>query len=109
VSEAPDQGRPTAFRIDISPDVSAGRYANFLAVWHTRHELTLDFATTGPAEEPEGASGPLVVPCQVVARIKVSPSVVFDMLRALSDNLAGYEERFGPIAPGGNGDNEEQT
>ena len=37
------------------------------------------------------------VPCQVVARVRVPPTVVFDYLRTINENLSTYEANFGSI------------
>ena len=79
------------------PDaLSGGVYANFLGVWHTAHEFTLDFAVTQPAglaQNPDGATVTRV-PCQVVSRVKVPPTVLFDFLRTLNENLTAWEQNF---------------
>lgn len=89
---------PTQYELRVPPELEGGVYANFLGVWHTAHEFTLDFAATLPAEPVETPDGQLVkVPCRVTARIKVPPTLVFEVLRALNLNMTGYEERFGEI------------
>ena len=87
------------FEMSISESDVIGVYSNFLGVWHTAHEFTLDFAVTQPAMagvDDEGA--PVTrVPCQVVARVRVPPTVVFDFLRTINENLSTYETNFGSI------------
>jgi hypothetical protein len=34
---------------------------------------------------------------RVVARVRIPPTIVFDLLRAVNENLAQYEEAFGEI------------
>jgi hypothetical protein len=89
------------FQINIPEQELGGSYANFLAVWHTAHEFTLDFAVTQPVEpiDPNDESAGIRVPCHVVSRVKIPPSVVFDVLRALNQNMTHYEDTFGPIKP----------
>ena len=87
------------FDVDVPEDQAAGQYANLLNVWHTAHEFTLDFATTMP---PEGAVDEddqefVRVPVRVVQRVKVPPTLLFDIIRALNDNMTRYEDAFGPI------------
>lgn len=89
---------PTHYELRVPPELEGGVFANFLGVWHTAHEFTLDFAATLPAEPTETPDGPaLRVPCRVTARIKVPPTLVFEILKALNTNMTGYEERFGEI------------
>lgn len=91
-------GPNVTFRMDVPPEETGGRYANMLSIWHTAHEFTLDFGATQPPEQAEGDPGsPVVVPCRVVSRIRIPVSVVFDVLRALNENMTRYESAFGEI------------
>jgi hypothetical protein len=85
------------FEMSISENDVIGVYSNFLGVWHTAHEFTLDFAVTQPAMAGADEQGNAVtrVPCQVVARVRVPPTVLFDFLRTINDNLSTYESNFG--------------
>jgi Protein of unknown function (DUF3467) len=95
----PEGQRPTEFQMVVPPDQEGGAYANFLGVWHTAYEFTLDFATTQPAQvaDPDDPESPVTVPCRVVARVKIPATVLFDVLRALNENMTRYEESFGEI------------
>jgi hypothetical protein len=85
-----------SFEVRLSEEMEPGVYANFLGVWHTGHEFTLDFAATQP---PTSTDEGTVVPCRVVARVKIPPTLVFDIIKTLNANLTGYEETFGDIKP----------
>lgn len=94
----------TEFQIIVPPDLERGAYANFLSVWHTPFEFTLDFAALELPQrtDPENAESPVRVPCRVVARVKIPPTVLFDVLRALNENMTKYESTYGEIRrPGG--------
>lgn len=82
------------FEFRIDPEIEGGTYANFVVVWHTAHEFTLDFAATLPAENRDEG---VVVPARVVTRVKLPVSVVFDLLQAINDNMSKYESAFGAI------------
>ena len=91
--------RTTHFELNVPPELEGGAYANVLGVWHTVYEFTLDFAAMQPPQvvdenDPNSAA---VVPCRVVSRVKVPVTVVFDLIRALNENMTKYEERFGEI------------
>ncbi|MFH1104968.1 MAG: DUF3467 domain-containing protein [Actinomycetota bacterium] len=88
--------RPT-FTLRVPDDRETGVYSNFLSVWHTIHEFTLDYAVSLPVIESP-------VPTLLVSRIKIPPTVVFDMIRMMNDNLNRYEARFGPIRTPGDTD-----
>ena len=80
--------------------MEAGVYANGLAIWHTPHEFTFDFfVSSQPPVEARNAEGELVIraPHRQVARVRVPPTSVFDIIRTISQNLALYEQKFGPI------------
>jgi hypothetical protein len=91
---AQEGGQPTEFQVQVPPELEPGVYANFLGVWHSPYEFTLDFAVTQP---PEPGEDVLTVPCRVVARIKMPVSVIFDVIRTLNDNMTKYEQTFGEI------------
>lgn len=81
------------FQINVPDALEAGTYANGAMVWHTAYEFTLDFITLQPGDP----DSPDVVPCRVVSRVRIPPTVIFDLLRALNDNMTKYEQRFGEI------------
>lgn len=83
------------FAISIQPHLEGGVYSNVLGVWHTGHEFTLDFAVTQPPTEDE--DGGAVIPCTVVARVKIPPTLAFDIIKTLNENMTRYEEVFGEI------------
>lgn len=84
----------TEFEIRIPPDLEAGVYANFLSVWHTGYEFTLDFSVTEP---PQSTDAGMKVPCRVVSRIKVPVALIFEVLKALNANMTQYENTYGDI------------
>lgn len=84
--------------IRVPPEMESGVYANVVGIWHTPHEFTIDFSVLqpiGPAEH--GEPGAMAVGATVVARVKIAPTLVFDVLRALNENMTGYEAMFGEI------------
>ncbi len=87
------------FDFRVPDDQEAGVYANALTVWSTPHEFTFDFAVTLPPFTDD--QGLVVVPARVVARVKVPPTMMSEMLNAISKNLVAYEQRLGPIAAPG--------
>lgn len=62
-----------------------GVYSNLMQILHTKEEFVLDFFLISP---PEGI---------LSSRVIMSPGHVKRMAKALSDNLARYEEKFGKI------------
>ena len=103
-----DEERPTEFQIQVPNDLEAGVYANFLSVWHTAYEFTLDFGVTQPPQvDADDPDGPVRVECRVVSRVKIPVTVLCDVLRALKTEgslksvghrLASFEERQRVVA-----------
>lgn len=95
--------------IDVPPELEAGVYANFAAVWYSPYEFTLDFAvfTPGGADEDQPAEVSLTRRVRLVSRVKLSPAIVFDVLRTVSDTMSAYEQLFGEIRRPERGDGEE--
>jgi hypothetical protein len=95
----PPQPQPE-FVFQVPDDLAAGVYSNVARVWHTGMEFTLDFAVTQIAKSvtfEDGGQEKVVIPARVVARVKIPPPVLFDLMQALSTNEKGYEDQFGPI------------
>jgi hypothetical protein len=87
------------FSFQVPDELASGVYSNVVAIWHTPYEFTLDFASTQPVqvvEDDDGNRRP-VIPARVVARVKIPPAAVFELMQALSTNERVYEERLGPI------------
>jgi hypothetical protein len=81
-------GQP--IQIDLDEVMAQGMYCNLVLINHSDTEFVLDFAFLQPAA-PQA---------RVRARILSSPRHTKRLLRALENNLARYEERFGKIDEG---------
>ncbi len=90
---------PAVFELQVPDDLAAGVYSNVVGVWHTPYEFTLDFAVMQPSQMGTDADGQpvMVVPTRVVARVKIPPATVFELMQALSTNEKIYETSIGPI------------
>jgi hypothetical protein len=80
-------------QISVPESLAGGAYANAAMVWHTPYEFTLDFVAT----QPPDIESPNVVPCLVTARVKLPVTVIFDLLKAINENMTRYEAAFGEI------------
>lgn len=87
----------TLFEVQVPPELDLGVYSNFLGVWHTPYEFTLDFAQTLPPQPAEGDESAVVMPCRVVARIKIPVALIFNLMQALNENMTRYEAAYGVI------------
>ena len=93
----------TQLSINIPEPMQAGAYADAAVVWHTRDGFTIDFlAPVGPPAPAEGQDGQQVQTSTVVARVRLPVGVIFQVARAISENVAVYEQHHGAIGgPGG--------
>ena len=72
-------------KINISPQIQGGVYANNLMITHTREEFVMDFSVITP---PVGT---------VTARVITSPGHMKRIIAALQENVKRYEAQFGMI------------
>lgn len=88
------------------PELEGGTYANSVAVWHSRHEFTIDFAATLPPQRQTTQHGEnvVVVPQRIAARVKIAPTMLFEIVKALNENLTKYEHKYGNVNPPGGDD-----
>jgi len=77
-------------QIEIDENVARGTYTNLALISHSETELLIDFLFLQP-QTPK---------TKVLTRIVTSPIHAKRFLAALSDNIAKYESRFGPINAG---------
>lgn len=80
-----------AVQISVPEGQKHGAYANFLVVTHSPHEFTLDFCQVITGSDPGSMTA------EVVSRVKVAPTMVGKLIRALNDNLSLYEDKFGLV------------
>jgi hypothetical protein len=89
---------PPQFEIDLPPEVVAGNYADFANVWHTPAVFVMDFVTLAqPPREQDTSEGErvAVVPARVVSRIRIPPEQVFELAKALTQQLEFWEQETG--------------
>ena len=72
-------------KIKAKDEELKGTYSNLMQVLHTKEEFVLDFFLVSP---PEGV---------LVSRVIMSPGHTKRMIKALGENLAKYEEKFGKV------------
>jgi hypothetical protein len=73
-------------RLNIAP------YADMALVGHNQHGFTIDFVALDAMSND-------VMDGTVVARVKLPPSVIFQIASAIAENVDKYEQSFGPITP----------
>lgn len=82
---ADEPTRPRQIPIKVTDDVVGGVYSNHMVVSHTQEEFFLDFFSMLPEAG------------KLSARVIVSPGHMKRVARAMAENIAKYEARFGAI------------
>lgn len=92
--------RKVNLNLEIAPEFKMGAFADAAIVWHTEHEFTIDFiCPVMPGQE--GADGIVQQAAAVVSRVRLPVGVIFQVARAISENVSQYEKNFGTIGAGG--------
>lgn len=78
-------------KIELSPEVAVGKYANLAVIAHSPSEFFFDMICLAP-NTPQA---------KVQSRIIMTPENAKQLLMALQDNIAKYEANFGTITPKG--------
>ncbi len=74
-------------KIELSPEVASGNYANLAVIAHSPNEFFLDFIQVVP-NKPQA---------RVQTRVVMAPENAKNLLFALRDALTKYESVFGEI------------
>jgi hypothetical protein len=89
--EQPKKKPKKQMRIAVPDEQKHGTYANFLVVSHSAHEFTLDFCQMQPGQKGDETTA------EVVSRVRIAPTLVGKVIRALNTNMTNYEDRFGLV------------
>ncbi len=75
----------------------AGVHADLVGVWHTPESFVLDFSALGePPRLLQDAGRDVVLQrAQVVARVRIAPGQVFEIMKALEQQLTAWEQETG--------------
>lgn len=79
----------------------AGVHADLVGVWHTRDSFVMDFsALAEPPQLHQDEDKDVVVQlAQIVARVRIPPSQVFEIMKALEQQLSAWERETGQQVP----------
>lgn len=98
------QPLPRRLNVSATPEVETGVYADFVRVWHLPNSFVLDFSVhTNPPQIAE-VDGQQVVdmPARMVSRVRIPPSQIFEIMKALEKQLSLWENEQGK-RPGNQG------
>lgn len=82
-----EQQKPVEFKMTIDEPTSAGHYVNFANILHNPTEFVVDFGRIVPGR-PD---------VKILSRILTTPVHAKQLLKALAQNIALYEQQFGAI------------
>ncbi len=82
-----DNNKQQELKIELTPEIAGGNYANLAVISHTPGEFFLDFIAVAP-NMPQA---------RVQSRIIMNPENAKNLLFALRDNIQKYESTFGEI------------
>jgi hypothetical protein len=90
MTESPGQPQhqPQA-HLHVPEDRVEGTYADFVSVWHSKDAFVLDFAVLAQPVSPAQFVS------RVVARVRIPPSQVFEIMKALEQQLTAWEAERG--------------
>jgi hypothetical protein len=74
--------------VELSEDMAEGVYANLAMIAHSQSEFVIDFIRLMPG----------LPKAKVKARVIITPDHAQRLLAALQDNIAKFEDSFGPIS-----------
>jgi hypothetical protein len=81
-------------QINMPSEQATGVYADFVRAWHTNESFVLDFAALHePAQSTD--EGVVVIKAGVVSRVRIPPSQVFELMKALEQQLSAWEKETG--------------
>ena len=86
-----ENNQKNQLNIEISDEVAEGTYSNLAIITHSPNEFIIDFAQMMPGTPK----------AKVRSRVIMNPLNAKRLYKALADNIAKYEQQFGPINDGG--------
>ncbi len=95
--QQPPEGQPLRLNVEVPGELEA-TYANLAVIRHSPSEVVIDFIRQMP-DQPRA---------KVYARVVMTPMNAKLLHRALGENLAGYEQKFGEIRTPEQGFHEEK-
>jgi hypothetical protein len=81
------ENKPNELNIELSEEVAEGTYSNLAIITHSNAEFIIDFIRVMP-QMPKA---------KVKSRVLLTPQHAKRLLLALKDNVAKFEQQFGPI------------
>lgn|GEM_PF-4073583 len=86
----------------MTTEVEVGTHADFVNLWHTPDTIVLDFASLRqpPYLQVDDAGQEVAIaPTRIVARLRLPPRQIWDLMRALEKELTAWENETGQRLP----------
>jgi hypothetical protein len=102
MSADPPRTPQQRFEVEMSPEVEVGVHADFANLWHTPDTIVLDFAALRqpPYIQVEDTGTEVAIaPTRIVARLRLPPRQVWELMRALEKELTAWEHETGQTLP----------
>jgi hypothetical protein len=80
-------------QINMPAEQAAGVYADFVRAWHTSDAFVLDFAALHEPAKPTDEG--VLIKAGVVSRVRIPPNQVFELMKALEQQLSAWEKETG--------------
>ena len=80
--------------IKLPNEMAGGVFADFVRAWHTADAFVLDFASL--VEPPRKEEAQVILDASVVARVRIPPAQVFELMKALEQQLTAWEKEREP-------------
>lgn len=84
-----DQPQQPSIRITLDDQTAQGQYVNFANIIHSPSEFVVDLGRIVPGRED----------VKVYSRVIMTPLHAKQLLQALAQNIALFEQKFGEIRP----------
>jgi len=82
-------------QLALPPDKATGVFADFVRAWHTKDSFILDFSAYMEPPVRDETDTDIVQQSAVVSRVRIPPAQVFELMRALEQQLTAWEAETG--------------
>jgi hypothetical protein len=103
----PQPGIPQRLQIEIGEREQVGTFADFCQLWHTDAVFVLDFAALQSAPEvrqDDTGNSYMHLSARVVSRVRIGPDQMFELMKAMNEQLGKWEAAKNPQTSGSSDD-----
>jgi hypothetical protein len=90
------------FDVEMTTEVEVGIHADFVNLWHTADTIVLDFAALRQPpylQVDDTGVEVAIAPTRIVARVRLPPKQMWELMRALEKELTAWEKATGERLP----------